>query len=189
MDLALAVGVFADYPHQFSRRFCVQRAGGAAGRVGYGVTAFLKVEATATLTTGVGEEMCFFPAAPAPPDGGTFARPVYDDEILGQTLFATNIGLLFEPLSSMVVSPRVRAGVGRLWDKKIGNWFYGAGLSFRLGSNAIVVEVERWNLGFDLRREILIFRASGPDELQSFEIIRQSPKPYFISLGWEHRIR
>ena len=66
MDLGLAVGVFAEYPHQFSPRFCVQRAGGAAGRVGYGVTAFLKVEATATLTTGVGEEMCSYLAEVAP---------------------------------------------------------------------------------------------------------------------------
>ena len=55
-----------------------------------------------------------------------------------------------------------------------GNWFYGAGVRLQLGSNTIVAGVERWNLAFDMRREVLIYRASGMHELQSFEIMRES---------------
>jgi hypothetical protein len=189
LDVGVSVGLFSDYPEQFAPLFCHQDAGGATGSVAYGLTSFLKVEGTATLTTGVGDEVCFFPAAPAPPDGGTFGRSVFEDEILGQSLFATNVGVLFEPLATSVVSPGLRVGVGRLWDKELGNWFYGGVLRLRLGSNTIVAAVERWNLEIDLRRETLIYRDSGAHELQSFQIVRQSRRPYLMSLGWERRVR
>ncbi len=187
-DVGLAVGLFADYPSHFSPRYCEQDAGGVAGKVGYRLTALLTVEATATVTTGAGGAVCAVPLRPAPLDGAVFSRPVLDDAILGQSFFATNVAAMLEPLPARTMSPRVRIGVGRLWDKKLGNWFYGGGVRIRFGSNAIVADVERWNLKFDLRREFLIYRDSGAHELQSVEIIRQSPKPYFIRVGWERHI-
>ncbi len=188
LSLGLSVGPFADYPSQFSPRFCKQGAGGATGKVSYWATAFFALEASATVATARGDMECFFPLSPAPNDGDSFSRPVFDDAIRGQSFFATNLAAVFEPLATRTVSPRVQVGVGRLWDKKLGNWFYGGGLRFRFGSNAIVADVERWNLSFDLRREVLIFRNNGAHELQSFEIIPQSPRPYLIRLGWELRI-
>jgi hypothetical protein len=187
-DVGLAVGRFADYPSDFSPRYCEQDAGGATGKLGYRLSALFTLEATATASKGVGESMCFIPSPPEPRDGDVFARPVLDDEILGQSFFATHLAAMVEPLPARVLSPRIRIGVGRLWDKKLNNWFYGGGVRIRFGSNAIVADVERWNLKYDLRRELLIHRDSGAHELQSVEVIRQSPKPYLFRIGWERQI-
>jgi hypothetical protein len=164
-DVGLAVGRFADFPSHFSPRYCEQDAGGVTGTVGYRLTALLTVEATATATVGVGDEFCAIPSPPAPRDGELFSRPVLDGAILGQSFFATHVAAMLEPLPDRALSPRVR-----------------------LGSNAIMLDVERWNLNFDLHRESLIYRDSGAHELQSTEIIRQSPRPYFIRIGWERHI-
>lgn len=189
ITVGVSVGTFDDYPSQFSPAFCTQEGRGVTGKVGYWVTSMLAFEASATLSGSRGEERCSFPGAPPPIDGGFFSRSVFDEDIPGRSFFATNIATVFEPLASRIVSPRVQAGVGRLWDKELGNWFYGGGVRVRVGPAAVVAEVERWNLSFDMRRELLIFRDSGAHELQSFEIIPQNPRPYFFRIGLEYRVR
>lgn len=187
-NVGVTVGQFAHYPSHFSPRYCEQGAGAVAGIVGYRVATLFTVEATATAAKGMGELVCFFPQQPAPRDGSTFSRPVLDNAILGQSFFATSVAAVLEPFPARNVSPMVRIGGGRLWDKKLGNWFYGGGVRIRFGSNAIAIDAERWNLKFDLRQELLIYRDSGAHELQSVEIIPQSPKPYLIRIGWERQI-
>lgn len=189
ISIGLGVGNFEEYPKQFSPTFCEQEGRGITGKVSYWATAFLAVEASTTVSGSRGEERCFFPGIPAPMDGSLFSRSVFDEDIRGRAFVATNIAAVFEPLPEQALSPRVQAGVGRLWDKDLGNWFYGGGVRFRFGSYAIVADVERWNLSFDMRRELLIFRDTGAHELQSFEILPQSPRPYLLRIGLERRIR
>lgn len=189
ISVGLAGGNFEDYPSQFSSPFCEGDGRGITGKVGYWATPFFALEASTTVSGARGEKRCFFPGIPAPNDGMLFSRSVFDEDIQGRSFVATNIAAVFEPLPDQALSPRVQAGVGRVWDKDLGNWFYGGGFRFRLGSYAIVADVERWNLSFDMRRELLIFRDNGAHELQSFEIIPQSPRPYLLRIGLERRIR
>lgn len=186
--VGLGVGLFAEYPSDFSARYCEEGAGGLTAFMRRSVSAMVSVEAGATVTSGVGVTTCVLPSSPAPLDGQAYSRPTLDDAIPGQSFFATNVAAVLDPLESRRVSPRFRIAGGRLWDKRLWTWVYGAGVRLRLGSNAIVLDVERWNLAYDLRRELLIFRENGADELQSVQILRQSPRPWLFRLGWERRI-
>ena len=188
-DVGLAVGRFVDYESAFSPRFCSHDLGVVSGKVGFWVTPRVAIEGSAAVSTGVGDEACFFPGVPAPRDGDAFRRPAFPDGFIGTSFVATHLSAMLEPLPKSTLSPRVRAGVGRLWGKELGNWFYGGGLRFRLGSHAIVADVERWNFDYEFRSELLIFRDSGAHELQSFEVIREEEKPFLIRIGWERRIR
>lgn len=62
---------------------------------------------------------CFFLLSPEPNDGDSFSRPVFHDAIRGQSVFATNLAAVFEPLAPRTLSPGAQAGVRWLWDKKL----------------------------------------------------------------------
>jgi hypothetical protein len=83
------------------------------------------------------------------------------------------------------VSPLVRVTGGRLWTKDLWTWTVGAGLRYGLGRQAVVLDVELWNLAYDVTRETWIYRETDDDELQSSEVVRLRPRPWFIRLGWE----
>ena len=187
-DVGLGVGRFVDYESAFSPTSCEQDLGAVSGRVGYRVTSILAIQGSATAGVATGDEQCFLPGIPAPRDGDLFRRAKFSDGFIGTSFFATHVSAQFELLPKNAFSPRLRAGVGRLWDKKIGNWFYGGGVRFLFGRNAIVADVERWSFSYDFRSELLIFRDSGAHELQSFEIFTEKEKPYLIRLGFERRI-
>lgn len=188
LDVGVSVGLFTDYPTDFSPQSCEQRAGGVAAKVGREITSLFALEASAVASFGVGDVSCVFPSAPAPPDGGFFNRASFEDGIVGQSFFATTVALVLQPLAVRALSPRVRVGAGRLWDKKLWTWLFGGGLRLRFGENAIVADVERWNLEYDLNLELWIYRDSGAHELQRVDILPQRPRPYLFRVGWERRI-
>jgi hypothetical protein len=188
LGVGVSVGLFADYPRHFSPQSCEQRAGGVAAKVGREITSLLALEASALVSFGVGELICVFPSAPAPPDGGYFNRATFEDGIVGQSFFATTISALLQPLAKSAVSPHVRIGAGRLWDKKLWTWMFGGGLRVGFGENAIVADIERWNLEYDLNLELWIYRDSGAHELQRVDVLPQRPKPYLFRVGWERRV-
>lgn len=188
ITLGLGVGLFADYPADFGGASCEQGAGGMTALIRRAVSTVVSVEAGATVTSGVGLATCALDLRPAPLDGEVYTRTSLDEAITGESFFATNLSAFVDPFATDPVGPRLRLGVGRLWGKKLWTWVYGAGLRLQLGSNAIVLDVERWNLGYDMRRELLIYRENSADELQSVEILRRSPKPWLFRLSWERRI-
>jgi hypothetical protein len=176
IDLSASAGLFADYP------------GGLVTGAARDDTRGLALEASLVASFGIGEVSCAYPGAPAPPDGGLYNRATLDDQVAGQSFVATTLAAVLEPLPHSMVGPRLRLGGGRLWDKRLWTWLYGAGLRFNFGRNAITADIERWHLGYDLSLELWIYRADGPDELQRVEVLPRRSKPYLLRLGWTRTI-
>jgi hypothetical protein len=173
---------FIEYPTEFAATSCEVKAGGARARGSYWLSAILGIEGELMLT-GRTSETCYAIGAPAPPDGVPFTRSVYDEHLEGGGFVATNVALLVEPFSAFPVSPRFRIGTGRLWEKQMGSWFYGGEVRFRFGAHALVMGVERWDLDFQRREEVVV-RQNGTIDVQSFEIFPETANPYLVSVGW-----
>lgn len=186
--VGVSAGLFADYPSDFAGGSCEEHASGLTALVRRTVSSKVSLEAGATVTSGIGVATCAFELLAPPRDGELYDRTSLDDAIIGQSFFATNLSAVVDPLATHSVGPRFRVGAGRLWGKRLWTWVYGAGVGVRVGANSIVLDVDRWNLGYDLRRELLIFREDGADELQSVETLRRSPRPWLLRIGWERRI-
>lgn len=122
---------------------------------------------------------------PAPMDGDTYRRTSLAPEIPGETFWATRLGAVVSPWTVGPVTPLLRVTGGRLWSKKLWTWTAGAGLRYGFGRQAVVLDVERWSLAYDVTREMWIYRESAADELQSSEVVERRPRPWFIRLGWE----
>lgn len=122
---------------------------------------------------------------PAPNDGDTYRRTSLAPEIPGETFWATRLGAVVSPWAGGPVTPLFRVTGGRLWSKKLWTWTAGAGLRYSFGRQAVVLDVERWNLAYDVTEETWIYRESATDELESREVVERRPRPWFIRLGWE----
>jgi hypothetical protein len=188
VDLGLTAGFFGDYPSEFTDGSCESLMAGITGSAARVMRSVLALEASATLSFESGTMSCVDALLPAPVDGQPFSRRLSDDPLVGPSFFATNVAAVVDPLSSRV-GPRVRVGVGRLWDRKVNNWFYGAGLRVRVAGDAIVFDVSRWNLTVDVRRELLIYRDSGAHEFVRIDTFHESPRPFLFSVGWQRSIR
>jgi len=187
-DVGVGLGVFADYPSAFAAGSCRPiNPGGLTAFLRRSAGAFVSVEGMATVTGAAGAA-CADALIAAPRDGEIITRTFMDDHLGGETFFATELAAVLHPMRKRRLAPRLRIGAGRLWDKRLWHWTYGAGARLRLGSHAIAFDVQRWNLGYDIRREQSIYRDSGAHELQSVETVRQSPRPWQFRLSWERRI-
>ena len=113
---------------------------------------------------------------------------VRDEDLIGRSMFTTTLGLLVEPFHHGDISPRARIGVGRLWNKDLGTWFYGFGVRYRFGRHSLVMDVERWKLTMDASIQTRIFRSNGGLEVLSSEPLEETEKPYQIRVGWEIEI-
>jgi hypothetical protein len=186
-EIGLGAGAFVDYPSEFAPRSCETKAGGARARGSYWLSANVGIEGELMLTTRT-SEACYAIGAPAPPDGVPFTRSTYDEHVEGGAFVATNVALLIEPFSTFPVSPRIRVGTGRLWDKKMGSWFYGGEVRFLFGAHSLVMGVERWNLEFQRREEVVVGQ-NGTIDVLSFDVFHETANPYLISVGWSLDIR
>ena len=184
--IGIGFGPIAAYPDEFE-------AGGCEGRfVGFNFAARRTLSDLVALEgsvawTGSVATACASDALlrPAPLDGETYRRTSLAPEIPGETFWATRFGAVFTPWSLEPITPFVRATGGRLWSKKLSTWTLGAGLRSGFGRHALVLDVERWHLAYDVVREVWIYRANALDELESRDVVRRRPGPWFIRLGWE----
>ena len=122
---------------------------------------------------------------PAPVDGASYTRTSLPSRIRGETFWATRVGAVVAPWSTGPLTPLVRVTGGRLWSKELWTWTVGAGLRYGFGRQAVVVDLERWNLAYDVTRETWIYRTDTADEFQSREMVQRRPRPWFVRLGWE----
>jgi hypothetical protein len=184
-DAGSAISVFTAYPDEFEDEQCDQRAGGFSAWLSGPMSHSVKLELSTTVTASVGGHRCALTALPAPSEGEVYSTDTLDDAIPGVSFFATNLAAVFEPARRAKVSPRLRVGGGRLWDKRIWNWFYGAEARIRVGPGAIVTGVERWNLGIDITRETYIWHEDADPEFQGSETVRRTSRPLMLRFGWE----
>jgi hypothetical protein len=188
VDVGLSVGVFEGYPRHFVEPCTATWTGFSASATRW-MARSLALEGTATLTGNAGGMGCpdaLF--APLPPDV-PYERVVVDERIRGQSFFATNVGMVYDALPASGVSPRLRLVGGRLWDKGIWTWSYGAGLRFRMGTSALIVGVEQWRMGYDVAVETRVLRTDQSVELLGARTEREAPDPVLFRVGWELRVR
>jgi hypothetical protein len=188
VDLGLSVGVFEDYPRHFIEP-CTATWTGFSATATRWMARSLAVEGSATLTGTAGAIGCTDALfAPLPIDV-PYERVVVDERIRGQSFFATNVGMVFDALPASNVSPRLRLVGGRLWDKGIWTWSYGAGLRFRMGESALIAGIEQWRMGYDVAVETRVARSDQSNELLATRTEREAPDPILFRVGWELRVR
>lgn len=192
IGFGIAVGMFANYPQDFDSGACESKTAGVRATVMRWLTSAVALEGTATLTGSsgsIGGIACTDALAAPPTPDVPYERVVVDERIRGQTFFATNVAAAVDPLPDRHASPRLRVGAGRLWDKGLWTWTHGVGVRWRLGSHTIVADVERWNLGYDVRAETRVRRVDDSEELLASAVRRRQPRPIFLRIGWEMRVR
>jgi hypothetical protein len=182
-------GVFIDYPSQFNEPFCEQRAAAFSGRANYWVTRYLGIEGSATATFGIGDESCYFALSPLPPPGTEFTRPVRDEVLIGTSFFATNLAVTLEAPIEFPVRPRARVGAGWLWNKEMPTWFVGGGFRFQFGPHAMVMDIERWRMNFELVEQTVVVQPTGEIDVLYESVIEHEVAPYLVRVGWEFSIR
>ena len=184
--IGIGFGPIASYPEEFSGGGC------DASNVGFnlgarrGMTSSVALEASIAWTGSVSTS-CAADALsrPAPLDGETYRRTTLPDPISGETFWATRVGAVVTPWQLGGVTPLVRLSAGRLWSKELWTWTWGAGVRYAFGRQGIVVEFDRWNLGYDAVAETWVYREAAFDELQLRETVERRPRPWFVRVGWE----
>ena len=189
LTLGFSAGTFIQYPSVFSPRSCERDAWGISGSAGRRVWRSLWVELSTVVARPSGEQRCFFPLAPAPIDGSTIRRAVYDDAVPGPSLVASHLALGAEPRLAGPLHARLRIGAGRLWDKRLWNRYWSLGLEWRDGPGTLFVDVQRWRFGVDFESQLLTYRDSGAHELIRSESVHESFEPYLLTVGWEFNLR
>jgi hypothetical protein len=182
--------VFADYPADFQGGGCSGDYVGMELGLARSVARSVSLEGGVTWSGSAATSCATANDAlslPVPLDGSPYTRTVFDESIAGETFFATRVGVLLTPLEGDI-APRFRLGAGRLWSKGLWAWMGGAGLRYGGNRHGITLDLERWNLGYDVTREVWIYREGGMDTLQSSESIERRPRPWFLRLGWDFAI-
>lgn len=186
--VGIGLGPMAAYPDEFEGGGCDGRFIGANVGVRRGLSARVAVEGSVAWTGSVATA-CYSTgdalSLPAPADGTSYRRTSLAPEIRGETFWATRLGAVVTPWSAEPITPHFRVTGGRLWSKDLWTWTVGAGLRYPLGRQALVLDVELWNLAYDVTREVWIYRESAADELVSSEVDSRRPRPWFFRLGWE----
>jgi hypothetical protein len=186
--VGIGVGPITAYPDEFESGGCEGRYVGFNVGAGRSWSNLVAIEGSLTWTGSFASSCTEANDAlslPAPMDGATYRRTSVGPRIPGETFWAGRIGAVLTPWTAGPVSPLVRVTGGRLWTKDLWTWTVGAGLRYGLGRQAVVLDVELWNLAYDVTRETWIYRETDDDELQSSEVVRLRPRPWFIRLGWE----
>ena len=87
------------------------------------------------------------------------------------------------------VRPRARVGAGWIWNKKMPTWFVGAGFRYQFGAHALIMDVERWRMNFEVGEQTFIEEPIGQLQLLYEGIIEQEMAPYLVRVGWEISMR
>ena len=184
--LGIGFGPIASYPAEFGGSGCEAHYVGANVAVRRALSARVAAEASVAWTGSVSTS-CLADALsrPAPQDGETYRYASIPDAINGETFWATRIGAVVTPWEPRTVTPLLRVTGGRLWSKELWTWTFGGGARFALGRHGIVLDVERWHLGYEVTEESWTFRENGPDELQLRETVDRRPRPWFVRVGWD----
>ena len=184
--IGLAFGPITSYPDDFTGGGCDARNVGFNLGARRAVTSSIALEGSVAWTGSVSTS-CAADALsrPAPLDGETYPVTILPEAIPGETFWATRVGAVVTPWHSGRITPLLRLSGGRLWSKELWTWTWGAGVRYAFGRQGIVVDVERWNLGYDVVEERWVRREAALDQLQSRETIQRRPRPWFIRIGWE----
>lgn len=184
-DVGVGAGFFIDVPEPFLEEYCDVNAAGLGGSIGWRALDWLVLEGSALISGQLGGETCAIPSlAPVPRD--TPVLETFNDEsVEGVDFFATHASAVVEPFRSWPVSPRLRGGVGWIWQKNLFDWVWGAGLVYRFGPYAFSTDVDRWSIGIDELQETVIYRTGGGRELQSSETITRTYTPWVVRIGLE----
>jgi len=187
--IGLGFGPITSYPDDFTGGGCDARPVGFNLGARHAVAPSVALEAGVTWT-GSMSTSCVADALtrPAPLDGETYRRTIIPEAISGETFWATRLGAVVTPWHSEQVTPLLRLSAGRLWSKELWTWSWGAGVRYAFGRQGIVVEVERWNLGYDVVDERWVYREAALDEFQGRETLERHPRPWFFRVGWEFSI-
>lgn len=189
LDLSFGGGIFIDYPPQFASSFCNEdRVAGINLGATYRVLSFLGLEGSVLATASVGEQICVLPGLPPVPPGEPFRTLSRPDELKGAGSVSTNFAFLVDPFHAADISPRGRIGWGRFWSKELWGWFYSFGVRYRFGRHALLMDVERWKLTWDVIEETRIRRPSGQLDLLDSHQFEETEKPFQIRVGWEFEI-
>jgi hypothetical protein len=187
--LGLDGGVFIDYPSQFNEPFCEQRAAAFSGKGSYWLTQYLGLEGSLTGTVGIGDESCYYPLSPAPLPGTEFTVPVRDEVLIGTSFSAINLAATLEAPIEFPVRPRARVGAGWIWNKEMPTWFVGGGFRYQFGAHALIMDVERWSMNFEIAEQTFVEEPVGELQLLYENVIEQEMAPYLVRVGWEVSIR
>lgn len=179
-------GPITSYPEDFTGGGCDAKTVGANVSARRAVASSVALEASIAWT-GSASTSCLADALsrPAPPDGTIYHVATVPDAIAGETFWATRVGAVLTPWEVGQVTPLLRLSGGRLWSKELWTWTWGGGVRYAFGRQGIVVEFERWNLGYEVIDETWVFREGALNELQSRETVERRPRPWFVRLGWE----
>lgn len=183
------VGVFADLPDLFAADFCEQQVGAVSARAVRWIGGVLGVEGALTSTFEVGGTQCFLVGRPPPLPDDPYWRRSLEPGQEGVAFRAATLGLVAEPWADFPVSPRARAGVARILSKDLGAWFAGGGFRFSFGRHAMVMDVERWRVYYDVREERVVLRTSGVEEILMSDLVAESADPFVVRVGWEVSFR
>ena len=183
-DVGVGAGFFSDVPEPFEERFCEVNAAGLGGSAGWRALDWLVLEASALITGQLGGEDCTLPGAPLPRDT-ELVETFYDETVEGVDFLATHASAVVEPFRHWPVSPRVRGGMGWIWQKNLFNWTWGAGLVYRFGGYAFYTDVDQWNTAIDELQETVIYRTGGGREVLSSETITRTYTPWVVRFGLE----
>lgn len=186
MTVGLGFGPIAAYPDDFVGTGCDGRSVGAnvgARRtVSPSVALEMNVTWTGTATTSCSADAL---SRPAPEDGTEYRHAILPDAIRGETFWATRAGAVVTPWEVGGITTLFRVTAGRLWSKGLWTWTAGAGVRYSFGRQGVVLDIERWHLGYDVIEETWTFRQNATDDLLGREMIERRPRPWFVRLGWE----
>lgn len=189
-EAGIGAGVIVDYPRQFSDAVCELNAMSFGADALYRPISFLGIEGSISIS-GTTEAPCIaVDVSRAPtPIGVPVSRRRYPSEVRGATSFATDLALVVEPFSTGALGPRGRVGIGRLWNKDLGTWFFGAGVRYRFGRHSLIMDLERWMIAIDAFDEVVIYQATGAPTTVSSDPVTELERPYLVRVGWEFVIR
>lgn len=186
--IGIGFGPIAAYPEEFEGGGCDGRYVGANIAARRAVSDLVALEGSIAWTGSVATSCALAVEAlsrPAPLDGETYRRTSLAPELRGETFWATRFGAVVTPWSAEPITPFLRATGGRLWSKELWTWTIGGGLRYGFGRQALLLDVERWSLAYDVVQEDWIYRVNTTDDLVGREVVRRRPAPWFIRLGWE----
>jgi hypothetical protein len=106
--------------------------------------------------------------------------PVRDEVLIGTSFSAINLAATLEAPIEFPVRPRARVGAGWIWNKEMPTWFVGGGFRYQFGAHALIMDVERWSMNFEIVGEL---------QLLYENVIEQEMAPYLVRVGWEVSIR
>lgn len=184
--IGLGFGPITSYPEDFAGGGCDSRNVGFNLGARRAVASSVALEASVAWTGSVSTS-CAADALslPAPLDGETYHVTILPEAIPGETFWATRVGTVVTPWQFGQVTPLLRLSAGRLWSKELWTWTWGAGVRYAFGRQGIVVDFERWNLGYDVVEESWVHREAALDQLQTRETVQRRPRPWFVRVGWE----